>query len=236
MIEKEAPRIENMNTGKTTTPTEPAKGLRAAAKLKKRKAIIDAAVIAIAKYGLAGATMARIAEISGTSVGLTNFHFKSKEKLIEAVMIDVESRERSIWQEKNKNPSLTSKDRLLNLVVARFDPTLCSHDNLMIWYTFFGTPGLVDTYIRLIEPRDDEWLRAATDAMDELKEEAGLDSMNTYQSALGLAALMDGLHLNMLLYPDEFPADDSRKQAVNYVALLFPSLIPFEPIEGGWDD
>lgn len=225
-----------MNTGKTTTPTEPAKGLRAAAKLKKRKAIIDAAVIAIAKYGLAGATMARIAEIAGTSVGLANFHFKSKEKLIEAVMVDVESRERLIWQEKNKNPSLTGKERLLNLIEARFEPSFCDHDNLLLWYTFFGTPGLIDTYTRLLEPRDDEWLRAATDAMDELKEETGQGNMNTYQSALGLAAIMDGLHLNMLLYPIDFTIENSRKQAINYAALLFPSLISFEYIEGGWDD
>jgi TetR/AcrR family transcriptional regulator, transcriptional repressor of bet genes len=223
-------------TDNTEQPPILATRTRAAAKAAKRKAIIDAAVVAIARYGLSGATMARIAEIAGTSVGLANFHFESKDKLVEAVMVDVESRERLIWCEKNKDPSLTSKDRLINLVEARFEPSFCDHDNLMIWYTFFGTPGLIETYRRLLEDRDDEWLDATVAEIEELRKQTGQDWVNSYQSALGLAALMDGLHLNMLIYPDGFTIDKSRKQAINYVALLFPSVIPYETIMGGWDD
>ena len=62
--------------------TSPQKKPRTAAPEVRRKQLIDATITCIARKGISGTTLNAIAKEAGLSLGLANFHFKSKDALL----------------------------------------------------------------------------------------------------------------------------------------------------------
>jgi TetR/AcrR family transcriptional regulator, transcriptional repressor of bet genes len=207
------------------------KGRRAEAKAARRQDLIHAAIKSIATYGLSGTTMARVTKIAGTSLGLANFHFESKERLIEAVMLDATDREAIIMRKRNVDPSRSNKQKLYDLIDIRFHPDLFNREKISVWLNIYGTPSTVDVYRKLVEPTDDAWLDAVEELLEDMQEATGRRWVDTEHSALGFAAYIDGLQLNHLVYPEYFDLAACRKQAINFVAALFPEQVPMEHIE-----
>lgn len=212
-----------------TTP--PPKGPRAEAKAARRQDLINAAATSIATYGLSGTTMARVTKIAGTSLGLANFHFESKERLIEAVMLDATDREATIMRKRSVDPSRSNKQKLFDLIDIRFHPDLFNREKISVWLNIFGNPASVKVYRQLVEPTDDAWLDALEAVLEAMQEATGRRWVDTEHSALGFAAYIDGLQLNHLIYPDFFDLVTCRKQAINFVAALFPEQVPVEHID-----
>lgn len=69
-----------------TTAIEAPMNRRALAKAEHRQTQIDATIDSIAEFGLSGTTMARVTELSGSSIGLANLYFENKERLFEAAL------------------------------------------------------------------------------------------------------------------------------------------------------
>lgn len=57
-----------------------------------RSALLQATIEAIVRYGYAGASSTRIAEISGLTRGAQKHHFKSKADLVSVALVEVQSR------------------------------------------------------------------------------------------------------------------------------------------------
>ena len=52
----------------------------------RRAQLIDAAITAIAEHGLSGVTLAKVAGHAGLTAAMVNFHFTSKEALLQATL------------------------------------------------------------------------------------------------------------------------------------------------------
>lgn len=205
---------------------------RMQAKAERRQALIGATIDCIATYGLSGTTMARVAEFAGSSIGLANFHFASKEALLEAVLRYLTDDERDIWHKPGKESPLTLPERLMALVDARFHPRCCDRRRMAVWFAFWGDASAREIYRRVVADFDDERLEATEEIIEGLTHD-GLSSLHDpYQTALGLEAFYDGLWLNFLLYPDDFTRQICRQRAVEHLQALFPqhfgsqSLVP----------
>ena len=195
---------------------------RAAAKAERRLALIEATMTAIAEFGISGTTMARVTEIAGTSIGLANFHFDSKERLFEAVLQLLADEERALWQKRNADPTLTPADRLIAIVDARFSPVSCAPGKLAVWFAFWGDAGARDIYRRIVGDIDEERLEVTVAIIAALSPENESTRFDPRQVALGLEAFYDGLWLNLLLYPDDFKRVACRQRAIEHITALFP--------------
>jgi TetR/AcrR family transcriptional regulator, fatty acid metabolism regulator protein len=78
----------------SSTLTEaPTKGeSRSFIEMARRAQVVAAAINAIADLGYPAASLARIAEYTGTSKGVLTYHFENKEDLVQAVVDDVLAR------------------------------------------------------------------------------------------------------------------------------------------------
>jgi TetR/AcrR family transcriptional repressor of bet genes len=167
--------------------------------------------------------MARVTELAGTSIGLANFHFASKERLLEAVLRHLADEERALWQVRNADAALSPADRLMSIVDARFHPRSCSRRKLAVWFAFWGDAGARDIYRRVLGEMDEERLEATVAILETLGPIAVDGRHDARQTALGLEAFYDGLWLNLLLYPDDFRPLACRQRAIEHLAALYPA-------------
>jgi TetR/AcrR family transcriptional repressor of bet genes len=220
---------DTQKSGRTDAagPSGPVRGsARAAAKAIRRQQLIDATIRSIARHGLSGTTLAKVSEIAGTSIGLANFHFESKERLLIATLQHLADEEREIWRDKTLDPALTPAQRLVAIVDSRFHPRICQHRKLAIWFAFYGDAGARDIYRRVLADMDEERLAATIEILTALHTASSVGGFDARKTALALEAFYDGLWLNMLLYPDEFKRADCRDKAIGYIATLFPNTLP----------
>ncbi|MGL6211975.1 MAG: TetR family transcriptional regulator C-terminal domain-containing protein [Paracoccaceae bacterium] len=204
-------------------PHQPRKPTRAEAKAERRQQLIDATIRSIAENGLSGTTIAKVSEIAGTSVGLANFHFETKERLFEATLRYLADDQREFWKARFLDPERPLTDRLTALVDSRFDARVCGRRTLAVWFAFWGDAGARDIYRRVVGDVDDERLDAGVAILTALYAETGQTDADPMETALGMEAFFDGLWLNMLLYPTEFRRLACRDRALDYIAALFPN-------------
>lgn len=204
-----------------TTP-EPPRTRRAQAKAERRQELIEATITSIADHGLTGTTMARVTEIAGTSIGLANFYFESKERLFEAVLKHLADEQRALWHSRLQGPDRSSGDLLRAIIESRFNPSICQRRKLAVWFAFWGDSSARDIYRKAVGDLDDERLEASVAIITEMVAEAGYPGIDPVETVLGIEALYDGLWLNMLLYPAEFRRDICRQRAMTMIAALFP--------------
>lgn len=217
-----------MTTDDSPTTDAPL-GRRAQAKVERRQALIEATIDCIAEHGLSGTTMARVTDLAGSSIGLANFYFDSKERLFEAVLRHLADAERAVWQDRLADASPDPAERLLALIDARFDARICDRRTLAVWYAFWGDAGARAIYRRVVEASDDARLDVVVGLIRDLDDGAGGSGRNAEKMALGLEAFYDGLWLNMLLYPQDFPRADCRDRAVEHLVALFPARFDSPP-------
>ena len=210
-------------TEDSATIAEAPKNRRAQAKVERRLALIDATIDSIAEYGLSGTTMARVTERAGTSIGLANFYFESKESLFAAVLQHLADKERSLWQDRLAQTDHSPAALLIALIDARFDSRICDPRTLAVWFAFWGDAGARAIYRRVVEPTDDARLMAIIGLIESLDYAPGQTVRDAAKTALGLEAFYDGLWLNLLLYPEDFRRIECRQRAVEHLVALFPT-------------
>lgn len=203
-------------------PPEQVRTSRAKAKAGRRQQLIDATIDAIARFGLTGTTMSRVTEIAGVSVGLANFHFDSKDRLLEATLRHLADEQRALWQTRLQGPDRSSSALLQAIIDSRFDASICNREKLAVWFAFYGDASARETYRRAVGDLDDERLEASVAIITEMIAEAGYAGINPVETVLTIEALYDGLWLNMLLYPAEFRRQICRSRAMSVIAALFP--------------
>lgn len=207
----------------TAIPPSPAPpGKRELAKAQRRDDLINATIVCVAKHGLSGTTIARVTEIAGTSIGLANFHFETKELLFEAVLMTLADRERVLWHSRSLDGSPTAADRIVALVDARFHVQTCEPATLAVWFAFWGDATARSIYRRVVEPIDDERIDLVQALFAELLVDGNYPGIDALDAALTHEALGDGLWLNMLLYPDEYRRAACRDRMLTVLATVFP--------------
>ena len=63
-----------------------------------------------------------------------------------------------------------------------------------------------------------------------LKEEGAYKNLDPRMVAKSMEAFVDGLWLNLLLYPDVFQRDEARKDCLTFLAGVFPRHFPVSKI------
>ncbi|MEO0370457.1 MAG: TetR family transcriptional regulator C-terminal domain-containing protein [Pseudomonadota bacterium] len=210
----EVTKVDQKTTQKPARRTE--------SKEVRRQQLIDATIHSIAQNGIAGTTMSTVTETAGLSLGIVNFHFESKQKLFEETLVFIAREYHEHCKKAYDDVGPSPRDRLTALVNAHFHPLICNHEKLAVWYAFFGEGKRRAIYRDLIDDFDDERWLMTSKLFQELIDEGAYAPPPAEHVARTLEALLDGIALNILMYPESYTASDGRKQVLTYLASLFP--------------
>lgn len=206
----------------TNLDTTVAKPKRTEEKAVRQRQLIEATIDCIAKYGISGTTLAKVTEIAGLSLGLANFHFASKDRLFEETLRFVANEHRDVWQKVNKTKATNDTERYLAIIDSFFHPRICNRKKISIWFAFFGDAGSRGTYLDVVEDIDDERYYESARLIGAIAAENNLTGIDPHAAALTIEISMDGIWLNMVLYPETFPREKSKAMMKHMVAMMLP--------------
>lgn len=195
---------------------------RTASKAERREQLIKATIRSIASNGLSDTTMSTVAGLAGLSQGIINLHFQSKEKLLLETLAFVVDEYKFLWEQAMKNAGQGSAERLSALVAVDFHPSVCDRNKLAVWFAFWSESRARPTYRKLCAARDHDYDRMLARLCAELQKEGGYSNVDPHSAARGLAAMTEGLWLDMLVSPRSMNRKKARETCRAYLAHLFP--------------
>jgi TetR/AcrR family transcriptional regulator, transcriptional repressor of bet genes len=186
----------------------------------RRRALVQAAMRSIAKYGFAGTTIGVICAEAQVSRGLINHHFGSKEELLRQAYQDLceewAFQARDVLLESHRDP----EEKLRAMIRVNFGPTVFKQEHLGIWVGFWSaiskSPALKKLNRELYKQDRDAYERA----FEEIARLRGR-KIDARRAAITLGALMDGLWLEWCLDPKGFTPEEAEAACLDFVERIF---------------
>lgn len=189
---------------------------------KRKKQLIDATITSISKKGISGTTLTAVTKEAGLSLGLVNFHFKSKDALLTATLRVLAEEHRDLWMSQLERTDLGAREKLHVIVDAQFDRKVCSRKKLAVWFAFFGETTHRKSYRADFSSIDMERQNVCAELCRQIASEGGQTFETPEGIARALEGLFDGLWLNMLMYPEQFTRENAIAQVKTYLNVLLP--------------
>jgi TetR/AcrR family transcriptional repressor of bet genes len=189
---------------------------------ERKRQLIEATITSISRHGISGTTLTTVTGIAELSLGLVNFHFKSKDALLVETLTYLAAELRDRWQEMARRPDLAPHEKLAAIVEAHFEGGISNRRKLAVWFAFFGESKQRKSYRECTAALDMERLDTSTGLCRALISQGGYDDVNPEGIGEALEALFDGFWLNILMYPARFTNDDAKAQIYAYLAGQFP--------------
>lgn len=218
-----------MNQVQTEFDNNSPKKPRTASKEVRRQQLINATIDSIAKHGFAGTTMTIVTRAADLSVGLANFHFKTKQNLFEETLRFLAEEHHNQWKKSYEKANLAPEDKLLAIVAAHFHPKICNRKKIAVWFSFFAEATARAAYRKLADGIDAERRDLTVELCQQLIKDGGYDNVDPVKVTFTLEGLYDGLWLNILMYPGEFSRFDMMRRIEDYLALVFPKHFQSSP-------
>lgn len=179
----------------------------------RRKQLIAAAIQSIHEYGLADATVARIARKAGVSTGIIHHYFDDKNDLLFETMRWLLEELRTEAVERLKKAT-TPAERAYAIVDASFAQQQFSSEVMTAWLALYGsaqTSERLSRILRIYATRLQSNLRHALRHL--------MDERAAEQAAESTAALIDGLWLKAALAGGIADANHPRKLVHEHIDM-----------------
>ena len=195
---------------------------RTESKETRRLQLIQATMRSIASHSLSETTVSTVLNEAGLSRGIINLHFQSKEKLLLETLAYVVDEYKVLWEKALFKAGDTSAEQLESLVRVDFHRSVCDRNKLSVWFAFWSETRSRPTYRKLCAERDREYDAKMLQLCTELIEEGKYTGIDPEMAASGLAALTEGLWLDMLVNPRKMSRKKALKISMAYLSHLFP--------------
>lgn len=208
---KQAPRAKSAQGEKTS---------RGEKKEATRQQLLDATIEAIAVGGFADLTLAKVSQRAKVSRGLVNFHFESKEKLLVETLQHLTNEYHGFWRKAVARQSDPAA-KLLAVIAGDFHPKVCNRKKIAVFYAFWGEARSRPLYRDVSAKSDSEFAYYLEECCAEIAAEYD-DPIDPVFVAKGLRCMIDGLWFELLMTPDQFDRDVSKRLCTQYLARAFP--------------
>jgi AcrR family transcriptional regulator len=195
----------------------------------RREALVDATLRCLERYGHEGVSVRRISAAAGVSIGLINHHFPSKSGLVaEAYETLALSLQDSISRQAG-NRAATPRDRISGFFRASFAPELLDPQLFNVWLVFWSMVAH-SPEIRAVHDRTYGKYRSMLESLlGQLTEARGAPRFKLRPAAIALAALLDGLWVELSLSAATFRPREAIALCEEWVDALcngaFPRLL-----------
>lgn len=187
-----------------------------------RQKLLNATVDIIASEGLEGVTLSKVAELTGLSRGICNYHFETKERLmLEALRILYQEHE-EIWRKTIFNIEESPEDRLKNLIKVMLTPPIAEHKKLSVWLAFWGVAPNRKTYLEICSTVDREFENEVEALLLQISDGKDMvNGMSLKAISVALVSMIDGFWVNYLISPGCLTSDDAIKACLAYLCSFF---------------
>ena len=208
--------VERMNA------TDAAPAQRKAPKEVRRHQLIEATIDTLARKGYSALTLADVAKTARLSVGIVNFHFDTKEKLLVETLKYLAEQYRDNWNRALKAGGTTSAAKLASLMAGDFNEKVCTPRTLAAWCAFWAEAQSRPTYQEHCSSNDAAYTRPPSSSLctDIIRE--GRYPYDAGRIARALDALLEGLWLDLMTMARPY----SRQEAISTVRASLAALFP----------
>lgn len=221
--------------GKASNPA-----YRRLAEVERRGLLIDATIAVLAKYGLSGTTVRRIATEAGVTPGLVTHHFTGKDALVSSAYRRLAEKFHEDYVAASEAAGSDPVARLKGFVGCAFQPETLDRKLLRVW-TSFWTSALADPeseparvhYETAHQSRNylEKLLRDVLCAAGQTPSAA-----DVHELAIAVWSLVDGMWLTWGLDPELFDPRDGRRMTFQVLAarLSIPEIAQDSPVIERW--
>ncbi|WEY42907.1 MULTISPECIES: transcriptional regulator BetI [Paraburkholderia] len=181
----------------------------------RRAQLIDATLLTIDEAGLAGTTLASVAQRANISTGIVSHYFGDKDGLLEATMRHIL---RDLWAATRRRRIAAkpqARARLRAVVAANFDVSQVSGPVMKTWLAFWSQ-SMHEPALRRLQHVNTR--RLYSNLCAEFAK--ALPRSAARRAASGLAAMIDGLWLRGALSGDPFDTRAALRLANDYIDML----------------
>lgn len=182
----------------------------------RRLSLIEATARVLARDGASAASVRAIALEAGASPGLVAHHFGGVDALIAATYAHVGEQVETALDAAVSGAGEDPRARLMAYVAASFAPPIADRALLATWTAFWG---LVIARGEIAALHDAQYARYR-DELEALLAACGLAPAARRRAAIAIAALVDGLWLELCLSPAVIDADEARAIAEAQISAL----------------
>jgi len=189
----------------------------------RRRQLIDATIGSIHEYGLADATVTRIAKKAGVSPGIVHHYFADKDELLfETMRVMLEDLRRQAVS--CLKAAKTPYQRVFAIIDASFSNEQFSPEVVTAWLAFYAGSRNSASLTRILTLYH---RRLQSNLVDALKK---LDPSGSHDfQAEAIAAVIDGLYLRAALNPALHDMNNPRALAIDLVSHLLDGSREEEP-------
>ena len=182
----------------------------------RRQALLRAALEAVARYDIAGATVDRICALAGASRGLIGHYFSGKEELLVATLeawFDEGLRNK---REVVANQDLAPHEKLSQIVRLSFTPPTYRPDVIGAMQAFINASRSMPAYREPLKRFSQSWRAVVSPLIGEAAKARG-QRCDADQAAVGLLMLLDGLWGSLAVGKDGMTVERAIKICDDYV-------------------
>lgn len=179
----------------------------------RRRALIDAAILAIGERGSLDVTMSEIAGRAGVSPALAHHYFGGKEDLLAATM-------RHLLAELGRDTVAAlrradgARARISAIVATNFSPSQFRSETIAAWLAFYVEAQRSDAMRRLLRVYARRLHSNLASALVEL-----MPRLEALRAAEAIAAMIDGLYIRRALKQGEPDARSAIALVEDYLAI-----------------
>lgn len=201
---------------------KPVSKRRTASKETRQLQLIKATIRSIAKHGLSTTTTATVSSEAKLSQGIINLHFQSKDRLLVETLKFIADEYKAAWEKALKNSGDAPAEKIRALVGVDFEKSVCKPNKLAVWFAFWGESKSRPTYRKICRERDREYLEVMTGLCRQLIEQGAYAHLDAECVANALAAMTEGLWLDLLMSPDYMTPAKAMGVCTHYLESIFP--------------
>lgn len=209
---------------------------RVAPKDVRRNQLMDAAMVVIAEMGVTGATAAAVTSEAGLSAGIISLHFDGMQGLLTETLRRLAIEKCNHWAAAYADSDASLADRLRRTVDAMFAAQICTPEKLAVWYAFFGETRYRQVYNRVCDEFNQDREKALRELCELIVADGGFTSVDCAMLAANIEALVDGLWLSLLLFPDLLDAEGANDQLMGMISAHLPGYFPDHALKARTDD
>lgn len=189
----------------------------------RRRQLIEATIDSIVEHGLSATTLATVSDGAGLSQGVAVFYFQTKESLfVETLKYHYEEYNK-VWRAALEAAPDDPVEKILALVFADLDESICNRRNLALWNSFWGEATARPTFAKICDDYDSEHnavllalCRAAKDLIED-------PSWGPETVAEALDTMVDGMWIRMNITPGNMDNAAGRMLLSRFLATVMPS-------------
>jgi TetR/AcrR family transcriptional repressor of bet genes len=210
-----------MALAQTRTDDDTAQPRRKQSREERRVQLIEATIDVLAERGYSRTTLTEVARKAGLSHGLVNFHFETKERLLEETLAYLVEEYRLNWQKALSGAGNDPAAQLDAIIRADFVPEICTPARLAAWCSFWGEAQSRPLYQERYGSNDEAYNKRLEAICAELIAAGGYSGA-PHRIARALRVTTEGVWLDMMTMQAPYPREEGLRTVLTSAAAFFP--------------